>query len=88
MTGSLDFLPQIDGAICIGCELCVKLCPTHALGMVNGVAAVLNKTACDYSSVCHEICPTQAIQLSYEILSPRGTKGGDAIDPTTKQLPT
>jgi len=83
MTGSLDFLPQIDEEKCIGCELCVKMCPNQALGMVNGVAVVVNEAACDYSSICHEICPTQAIQLTFEILDSGKAKGGKS--PTAKQ---
>ena len=63
-----NFLPKIDAAKCIGCELCVKLCPNNALAMVKGVAAIVNPAACDYSSTCQEICPTQAISLTYELI--------------------
>ena len=62
-----DFLPQIDTAKCIGCELCVKLCPNQALAMMGNVAVVANPKACDYVGACQEICPTQAISLTYEI---------------------
>lgn len=62
------FLPEIDAAKCIGCELCVKACPNGALAMVNEVAVVANPDACDYASVCQEICPTQAISLTYELV--------------------
>jgi len=63
-----DFLPHIDAAKCIGCELCVKLCPNEALAMVKDVAVIINPAACDYSSACQEICPTQAISLTYELV--------------------
>jgi ferredoxin len=63
-----EFLPQIDLAKCIGCELCVKVCPNQALALVDGVARVTNPDACDYSSACQEICPTEAISLIYEII--------------------
>jgi len=62
-----DFLPQIDAAKCIGCELCVKLCPKQALTMRDNIAAVANPKACDYVGACQEICPTEAISLTYEI---------------------
>jgi formate hydrogenlyase subunit 6/NADH:ubiquinone oxidoreductase subunit I len=63
-----NFLPQIDAAKCIGCELCVKLCPNEALAMAKDVAVINNPAACDYSSACQEICPTQAISLMYELV--------------------
>jgi len=67
-----EFLPQIDTVKCIGCELCVKLCPNEALGLINGVAVVTTPNACDYVGVCQEICPTEAIDLVYEIIFMEG----------------
>lgn len=65
---SLDFLPQIDPARCIGCELCVKVCPNHALAIIKEMAIVARPEVCDYTGACQEICPTQAISLIYEIV--------------------
>jgi formate hydrogenlyase subunit 6/NADH:ubiquinone oxidoreductase subunit I len=65
---SPDFIPQINPIRCIGCELCVRLCPTQALSMVDDVATVANPEVCNYSSICQEICPTEAISLLYEIV--------------------
>ena len=67
-TEMTDFLPQIDADKCLGCELCVKLCPKQALAMRDNVAVVANPKACDYIGACQEICPTEAISLTYEIL--------------------
>jgi formate hydrogenlyase subunit 6/NADH:ubiquinone oxidoreductase subunit I len=72
---TLDFLPQIDSAKCIGCDLCVRLCPTQALSMIRGIAAVTAPDMCTYSGVCQEICPTQAISLAYEIIFSTAGKG-------------
>lgn len=63
-----DFLPIIDTSKCIGCELCVRVCPNEVLAMIDEVAAVVNPAACTYSGVCQEICPTEAIDLVYEIV--------------------
>jgi electron transport complex protein RnfB len=65
---SWDFIPHIDTALCIGCELCIKLCPSQALAMVGEIAHVSAPEACNYTGVCQEICPTQAISLVYEIV--------------------
>lgn len=66
--GRQTFLPQINAELCIGCELCVRYCPGHALGMEQQVAVVANGDACDYAGVCQEICPTGAISLVFEIV--------------------
>lgn len=71
-----DFLPQIDLAKCIGCDLCVKACPTQALTLVNELAVVIHPEACDYTGACQEICPTQAISLTYELIFVT-TQGGE-----------
>lgn len=63
----MDFVPTIDINKCNGCEICIKLCPTDALGLIDDVAAVIQPEACTYSGLCQDNCPTEAIQLVYEI---------------------
>ena len=63
-----DFLPYIDVVKCIGCELCVKLCPNNTLAMIQDVPLVFAPEACTYTGACQEICPTEAISLIYEIV--------------------
>jgi len=70
-----DYVPQIDPVKCIGCELCVKLCPSDALRVINGVATFTAAEECEYSGTCQEICPTEAISLVYVIVF-SGEKGG------------
>ena len=85
---ALDFLPQIDPAKCIGCDLCVKLCPTQALRMIRGIAGVTAPDRCTYCGICQEICPTQAISLTYEIVfSSGGSRGSQAEHGRTNRPP-
>jgi NAD-dependent dihydropyrimidine dehydrogenase PreA subunit len=63
-----DFLPKIDLSRCIGCELCVRVCPNDALAFINNMAVVSRPEACNYTGACQEICPTEAISLTYEIV--------------------
>lgn len=69
---SVDFIPVIDPARCIGCELCVKLCPNNVLALVRGIAVVIEPESCNYTSICQEICPVEAINLTYEIVIGKG----------------
>lgn len=63
-----DYLPQIDPAKCIACELCVKVCGNHVLRLINNLAVIAKPAACTYSGACEAVCPTGAITLAYEIV--------------------
>ena len=67
-TRILDFLPKINFAKCIGCDLCVRVRPNAVLSLVKNIAAVTDPQACNYTGACQEICPTEAISLLYEIV--------------------
>jgi thioredoxin reductase (NADPH) len=61
-------VPIVDPSLCDGCGLCVRVCPTGALAMSQGAAAVAWPEACDYHGLCEMACPTQAIQRPFEII--------------------
>jgi formate hydrogenlyase subunit 6/NADH:ubiquinone oxidoreductase subunit I len=68
--------PRIDLELCNRCGLCVEACTCHTLKLgENGPVlpcadepypACLEDQACD--CLCEEVCPTGAIQCSYEIV--------------------
>lgn len=49
------------GENCVGCGLCVSLCPMNNLSMQNGKAAADNKCTMCYRCISH--CPQKAITL-------------------------
>ncbi len=65
---SLDFLPQINQALCTLCEKCVVVCPHQALQLVKDRITIEAPSACDYCGVCQCVCPTGAISLVFEIV--------------------
>ncbi len=54
-------LPLIDLARCSGCALCVELCPTRAVELRDGKAAVVRPADCTFCDVCESYCPEGAI---------------------------
>ncbi|MBN1966483.1 MAG: 4Fe-4S binding protein [Anaerolineae bacterium] len=69
MTAHVDnhWLPHIDRQRCTGCGQCVAHCPTGALKLHGGTAALAHPEACTYCLACEDVCPTAAIDLPFLI---------------------
>lgn len=50
----------IDAAKCVGCEACLKVCPSQTLAMVDGKAMVTGQESLGCGH-CAAVCPTEAI---------------------------
>lgn len=61
-------LPLIDPALCDGCARCIEVCPTGALDLVLGKAALRYPDRCTYCTACEEACPTNAIALPFAVV--------------------
>ncbi len=55
--------PVVDPVRCVGSKSCISACPEHALGFVNGKAALVNPSACIGHGACAAACPLDAITL-------------------------
>ena len=56
--------PHIDVTKCIGSGACITSCPEQdILGIVDGVATVINASSCIGHGACFHSCPVEAISL-------------------------
>jgi len=62
-------VPIIDSVQCNGCGLCVCACPSRALALEQGKAIVARPEACRYDGCCEMICPVQAINRPFLIIT-------------------
>jgi thioredoxin reductase (NADPH) len=61
-------MPEIDVSACNACGDCVAKCPTGAVGMVAGKAALVKPEECRYCTDCEAICPVRAIRCPFVIV--------------------
>lgn len=60
----ISLYPHIDLNVCIGSAACVIACPEKdILGIVDGVATVINTSNCIGHGACFHDCPVEAISL-------------------------
>jgi Na+-translocating ferredoxin:NAD+ oxidoreductase RNF subunit RnfB len=66
-----NFIPQIQGEMCNGCQKCIRACPVEAMTMVSSndpkhpkkQKARLNNDICLGCGVCARVCPVNCIDL-------------------------
>ncbi len=56
---------EIDNGNCIGCSRCMKVCPTEAIRILNGKAAIQEERCIDCGK-CHSACPVDAIYIKQD----------------------
>ncbi|MBI5854089.1 MAG: NAD(P)-binding domain-containing protein [Nitrospirae bacterium] len=61
----LTLHPVINPTLCIGSSACVKACPEHALGIVDGKAVLVQPDHCIGHGACESACPIEAIRLVF-----------------------
>jgi Ni,Fe-hydrogenase III small subunit/ferredoxin len=58
---------RVDAAKCVdGCDVCVPVCPTHAIAREPGKRLSLDLGKCIFCAACVETCPTQAITQTHD----------------------
>jgi Pyruvate/2-oxoacid:ferredoxin oxidoreductase delta subunit len=71
LSGEPSFVLQIDNAQCVGCAICVDVCPEAALAMgPNDLRPAWLADLCTACGECAHECPTAAIILGPEVEAP------------------
>ena len=54
---------QLNQQRCIGCGMCVNVCPHTVFEMVGKKAQIVNRDGCMECGACAQNCPTTAISV-------------------------
>lgn len=65
ITPPVTLHPHFDLTNCIGCANCVRACPEHVLGIVQGKPAIIQGPKCVGHGLCADVCPVGAIRLAF-----------------------
>jgi NAD-dependent dihydropyrimidine dehydrogenase PreA subunit len=54
---------ELDAEKCIGCGMCVLVCPHDVFGLNDGYAEISCRDACMECGACARNCPTEAVTV-------------------------
>jgi len=54
---------ELDKEKCVGCGMCILVCPHAVLDLNNGTALIQNRDACMECGACKTNCPAEAIKV-------------------------
>ena len=54
---------KLNVEACVGCGMCLTVCPHAVFSMQNGLASLDNRDSCMECGACSQNCPTGAIAV-------------------------
>ncbi len=55
---------KLDQKKCIGCGMCLNVCPHQVLSLTNGKVEIASRDACMECGACARNCPVEALRVS------------------------
>lgn len=49
---------------CVGCGMCLQVCPHQVFSLADGKAEIVDRDACMECGACGRNCPTEAISVN------------------------
>ncbi len=72
---------EVNSELCVGCKVCINLCPYNAISKIDDDRVTINKLLCKGCGVCGASCPENAITVYHftneQILSEIIAYGGE-----------
>ncbi|MBP1589144.1 MAG: 4Fe-4S dicluster domain-containing protein [Kiritimatiellae bacterium] len=69
-----------DPASCVGCQMCIKVCPAHAIEFVPGQKKVrLFRGGCIACGQCVEVCAKKSLSMDGQFLLADTNRFSDAL---------
>jgi len=69
-----------DRETCIGCKLCIRVCPTKAIEFIPEDKKVkIFISRCCFCAQCNEVCPTNSLSMTDEFLLSNYDKYADEL---------
>jgi len=71
---------EYDKEKCIGCKLCVNICPAKAIEFLPEEKKIKIKVSrCCFCSLCNDVCPTNCLTMGKEFLLSNWDKEADSL---------
>ena len=81
--GATSYLPEYNKDLCMGCEVCIEVCPYHAIDKNEEGEIIIIEALCKGCGLCGASCTKKAIEIKHytnqQILSEIYALGGKEI---------
>ena len=61
-------IPIINIEKCQGCGLCVSICKSGSIVLIDKKATIIEMPDCDWCTLCEAVCPNGAITCPFRII--------------------
>ncbi|MCC8179316.1 MAG: 4Fe-4S binding protein [Planctomycetes bacterium] len=68
--------PEVDAALCDGCNECAEFCPTRAISAKKAKEPLLDLGLCIFCGACERQCPRHAVEFTRRFALSRYDRGG------------